>query len=206
MNTIKNKLKAKIKGGFYSGVGLGIGLLTTGLFAAAYSMNIFSPGDVISAAKINKNFAIAAPEGAVMAFYLPDCPDGWTLADGTLGTPDLRGRFIRGLDSRAEADGGNDPDGPRAMGSFQADAFQSWQLGADHDDTGARNYYGVISNRDFTSSVTAAVDYGAPFFGRNVQGPGRMLRPMNDGTHGDPRISNETRPENIALIYCMRKN
>ena len=72
-----NKIMEYIKSGFFKGVGLGVGLLTTSIFAAAAAINVFSPGQVISAAQINQNFAIAAPEGAVMAFYLTSCPDGW---------------------------------------------------------------------------------------------------------------------------------
>ncbi|MFB0965369.1 MAG: hypothetical protein QMC36_06900 [Patescibacteria group bacterium] len=51
----------------------------------------------------------AVPTGAVMAFYGTSCPTGWAAADGTPngvkmtdgnpGTLDLRGEFIRGLDT-----------------------------------------------------------------------------------------------------------
>ena len=51
----------------------------------------------------------AVPTGAVMAFYGTSCPTGWAAADGTAngvkmtdgnpGTLDLRGEFIRGLDT-----------------------------------------------------------------------------------------------------------
>jgi len=32
----------------------------------------------------------------ISAFYLDTCPSGWTLADGTSGTPNLTGKFILG--------------------------------------------------------------------------------------------------------------
>jgi hypothetical protein len=35
------------------------------------------------------------PTGAVMVFNLAICPTGYIAADGTNGTPDLRGEFIR---------------------------------------------------------------------------------------------------------------
>lgn len=38
------------------------------------------------------------PPKAIMPFYAETCPDGWVLADGQNGTPDLRGEFVRGLD------------------------------------------------------------------------------------------------------------
>lgn len=36
----------------------------------------------------------AIPAGMISPFYLAACPTGWTIADGTVGTPDLRDRFI----------------------------------------------------------------------------------------------------------------
>jgi hypothetical protein len=44
------------------------------------------------------------PIGAVVAFNTATCPSGWVAADGTSSTPDLRGEFIRGLDSGRGAD------------------------------------------------------------------------------------------------------
>lgn len=56
------------------------------------------------------------PTGAVMAFFGSTCPNGWSPAngtangvkktDGTNGTLDLRGEFIRGLDSGRGVDTG----------------------------------------------------------------------------------------------------
>ncbi|MDQ1343498.1 MAG: hypothetical protein QG650_217 [Patescibacteria group bacterium] len=41
----------------------------------------------------------ATPAGAVMAFNLTTCPTGWAPADGTGSRPDLRGQFIRGMNT-----------------------------------------------------------------------------------------------------------
>jgi microcystin-dependent protein len=35
------------------------------------------------------------PKGSIIAFNSDKAPEGWALCDGTNGTPDLRGRFIR---------------------------------------------------------------------------------------------------------------
>lgn len=186
-----NKIMEYIKSGFFKGVGLGVGLLTTSIFAAAAAINVFSPGQVISAAQINQNFAIAAPEGAVMAFYLTSCPDGWAPADGTNGTPDLRGQFIRGRDDVGTGPAGMDPSGVRAIGNMQADAFQG------HRHSG-NNLMAWIQNQ-----------YGDHVGGPNpqVDGPiGAVGDPTSDGSNGTPRTANETRPKNVALTYCMRKN
>ncbi len=59
--------------------------MTTSLFAAAAARKIFNPGDTLSAS-----------------------------ADGTNGTPDLRGYFIRGRGNVGTGAAGNDPSGGRA--------------------------------------------------------------------------------------------
>ncbi|WP_244279573.1 hypothetical protein [Leptospira brenneri] len=84
---MKGSITEYLRSGFYKGVGLTIGFFTTSLVAAATAMNLFAPGEVISSARINQNFLIAAPEGAVVAFNLTNCTEGWAPADGTNGTP-----------------------------------------------------------------------------------------------------------------------
>jgi len=48
------------------------------------------------------------PPGTIVAWYAIDkpVPDGWLICDGTNGTPDLRGKFLRGVATMA--DSGND--------------------------------------------------------------------------------------------------
>lgn len=192
MKENKTRIIDFFKSGFFKGVGIGAGLLTTSVFAAAAAMNIFSPGQTISSAQINENFAIAAPEGAVMAFYLADCPNGWAVADGTNGTPDLRGRFIRGLDLGA----GVDPDsGTRTLGSLQADAFQ----GHYHN----RNSFNGTEQVLRTETGSAFMFGGGPHHIIYLSTTGRVV---DDPSYGPARVGDETRPTNVALIYCMRKN
>jgi len=85
-------MKAEIKKSFLKGAAFaaGVGVFATLSFIVAQSINTFTSGEVVSASKINENFQMAAPQGAVMAFYLSACPSGWIAADGTNGTPDLR--------------------------------------------------------------------------------------------------------------------
>ena len=61
----------------------------------------------------------SAPSNLVGYFYAATCPTGWVMADGTGGTPDLRGEFIRGWDAGRGADPG------RSLYTFQADMFRS---------------------------------------------------------------------------------
>ena len=48
------------------------------------------PGDLTVEGKFNY-----LPTGSIMAFNKAVAPPGWAVCDGTKGTPDLRGRFIR---------------------------------------------------------------------------------------------------------------
>ncbi|MFZ3233123.1 MAG: hypothetical protein WA194_06490 [Patescibacteria group bacterium] len=70
----------------------------------------------------------AMPAGAVVAFYGTACPTGWSPADGTAngvkktdgtpGTLDLRGEFVRGLD--AAGVGARNVDTGRTLGTPQS--------------------------------------------------------------------------------------
>jgi hypothetical protein len=59
----------------------------------------------------------------VRAFNASSCPTGWQVADGTSGSPDLRGVVVRGLDSGRGLDPG------RTLASFQADGLASHNHG-----------------------------------------------------------------------------
>ncbi|MGV3665544.1 MAG: phage tail protein [Leptospira bouyouniensis] len=186
---MKGNIKEYLKSGFYKGVGITLGFFTTSLVAAAAAMNLFAPGEVISSARINQNFLIAAPEYAIVAFNLANCPEGWTAADGTNGTPDLRGIFVRGKDDMGTPAGAAGLDVPRVLGHYQEDSFQ----GHYHQVTGISS--SVMQQNPWSGSGTALVGSDAVTVGN----------PIN-GANGPVRFGDETRPKNRALLYCMRKN
>ncbi|WP_143464806.1 phage tail protein [Leptonema illini] len=190
-STLKS-FKQGVARGLGIGIGISIALATTTLFAAAAAMKVFSAGEVISAAELNRNFTMAAPEGEVSAFYLSDCPEGWTIADGTNGTPDLRGRFIRGMDNMGVGAANVDPQSAiRTLGHEQMDAFQGHRhspLGGSFWGHTAPGSYGPASGAYYWGSSSKTGD------------------PTADASGIAPRTSTETRPRNVALIYCMRQN
>jgi len=168
--------------------GLIVVLLGVG-FGYAYGGN-----DPVVMGHSSGEIAGAIPSGGILAFNLASCPIGWDPADGDGGRPDLRGQFIRGINDFGSAagvrtDGNEDPDGLRALGVFQQDAFQGhWHYFIVDDSRGSGSGEHLLDNEngnDFSST--------------------RVVRQaITDGVHGTPRIADETRPKNIGLIFCIK--
>jgi microcystin-dependent protein len=182
---------------------------------------VFSPGQIISAEQVNQNFkrlydrvnqlGIGVPTGTIVAYYGTAAPEGWLLCNGDpipaddqrydilkilIGakTPDLRGRFLRGIDPTAAID----PDGAtRSVGSMQADAFQKhfFKVTIGGGNAGFASFspdgLGAVipSNSSFPASGTQA------FFASTL---------IEAGTNGVPRTSSETRPKNVAVNFIIK--
>jgi hypothetical protein len=97
----------------------------------------------------------------------------------TFNLPELRGEFVRGWDDGRGVDSG------RAIGSTQTDAFQ----GHAHDSNTFNAGFNVVGG---------GISVIRPFGAFETQGP------VSDGTNGTPRTAAETRPRNVALLYCIR--
>lgn len=91
--------------------------------------------DTLNVNNLNVAGGGGMPPGAVMPFYLTTCPAGWVAADGTNGTPDLRGAFARGLNGDQ-----NGRDETRTVGSFQAGSEILTRGTSDGGQTTVRNY------------------------------------------------------------------
>lgn len=151
---------------------------------------------------------IGGEVGEVSAFALVSPPAGWLKANGaavsratyaalfaaigttfgagdgatTFNLPDIRGEFPRGWDDGRGVDVG------RLLGSNQSDAFQGhtfsvngYNLGED----GLNVTGGGIRSASFYNSDTYASI-------------------ASDGVNGVPRTAAETRPRNVALLYCIK--
>lgn len=171
----------------------------------------------------------AVPTGTVMAYVGTSAPSGWLLCDGTsylrtvypslatllgcsgsscaygaadsthFNVPDLRGRFLRGLDGTAGIDpdkssrtamatGGNVGNN---LGSVQDDRFQ----GHKHQFVGSASNAvngtgGSIPRGD--SNTTA---WNVAAFNDT---------PITDGSNGTPRTSSETRPVNAYVNFIIK--
>ena len=96
--------------------------------------------------------------------------------------PDLRGQFIRGLDTAGTTD-----EDARTLGQEQADQFQG-------------HYHSITNSPLGTSGGSAVWDTrggGTQYGGVAVQNP-------TTGTNGTVRFGDETRPRNIAMIAIIK--
>ena len=84
-----------MKDGLLLGFGFALAVSAFGAVYAAYSTLGVANGDQLSSSKWNEVVSYTVPPGAVMAFNLTSCPNGWSEADGNGGRPNLRGQFVR---------------------------------------------------------------------------------------------------------------
>ena len=152
-------------------------LITSGIVYALNSGNFSVHGH--DASELESG---GVPSDAVMAFNLVSCPTGWIPADGISGTPDLRGVFIRGTETFDAGSTYNNRDddrsGAETLGSFQNDAFQSHR-----------------HQQDFTDENTGAGGSWHTLAG-DEDNYGNIYTLYSGGL--------ETRPKNVALIYCVK--
>ncbi len=142
----------------------------------------------------------SVPAGAVMAFNLTTCPAGWVLADGNNGTKDLKGSFIRGYGTSAAGTAASG-----AFGVFQNDAFKSHihtgsaSSGGDH--THPYTSGNLQDNKNF--QVGSGRWVGTPGVAANITSSGAHTHPVSitENTDGG---STETRPDNVALLFCQK--
>lgn len=159
----------------------------------------------------------ALPVGSMVSFPKGTVPPGFLEVDGSvqsiatypdlaayLGTtfnvgnegvgnfrlPESRGEFFRGWDHGRGVDDG------RSVGSFQLDAFQGHKL---------RILTGDGDGRLHSPSGTGGSGTGTSFV--ISQGTSKELLvgdPISNGLNGEPRFGGETRPRNLAVMWCIK--
>jgi len=166
--------------------------------------------------------------GQVCFFAMDTAPDGFLKANGAevsrstfadlfsaIGTtfgvgdgsttfelPDLRGEFIRGLDDGRGVDSG------RSFGSGQLDAFQSHihDNGDGGHSSNQINQYGTDTTDQYQSFRVGQRRHSQSNSG-NLRPP-LTSPPLNNlgpfSSLETPRIANETRPRNVALLACIK--
>lgn len=149
------------------------------------------------------------PTGAIMPFNRTTCPAGWQPADGTNGTPDLRGVFLRGMES---FDGGitqsdRDPgrSGADTVGSYQDDLFQTHTHSVSELKGQSEDYYVDAYRCTLPAGWNNCSDN--QYIGIHTDTPQRRGLYDHTVTVGDPASENhgdETRPRNAAVLFCVK--
>jgi hypothetical protein len=170
----------------------------------------------VTQSKLNSSVTLV-PTGAVMPFAMNSAPSGWLEANGNeysktgtysalfaaIGTtfgetngsggvgtthfrvPDLRGIFVRG--SGQQTIGGISYN--KTFGAKETDAMQGHRHSATTTAVVfAASYPGFVGGGEWVGSA-GSVTVG---------------NPTTDTTNGTPRTASETRPANIAMLYCIK--
>jgi microcystin-dependent protein len=168
----------------------------------------FSAGTITASVFAGVGATLLVPPGAVMPFAMNVAPSGWLEANGsavsrttyaalfaaigtlygagdgstTFALPDLRGYFVRGSGTNGNGVASS------TFGVKQTDAFQG------HFHSATTTAVRLVGG----GSVPTGGNYGFPAAAVTVSGA------TTDGTNGTPRIASETRPVNIAMLYCIK--
>ncbi|MBK8801865.1 MAG: hypothetical protein IPN71_07385 [Fibrobacteres bacterium] len=131
--------------------------------------------------------------------YMPGSNSVWLYAAGQgvvngVTVPDLRGVFLRGMESKINIAGTATDyvkrDSLRTAGDFQGDAFQGhWHSKQQGVSWLASGSFMIREDTDPTV---------------NQQSSSIVNDPSEDGTHGAPRTSSETRPKNVSVYWYVK--
>ncbi len=112
------------------------------------------------------------------------------VSGSTFAVPDLRGRFIRGLDGGANVDSG------RTIGSTQDDSLQQH---------GHNMYEGDGGGAGRSPATRSDDDGGLRYINGGLSGEVYVREIARGSMDGNiARVSGETRPKNVALLPCIR--
>lgn len=169
----------------------------------------------------------SVPIGTILPFAGDKIPDGWLLCNGrsfpaadyqelaavlgvtgaksTFAVPDLRGRFLRGVNDGAQDNIGRDPDA-RKTGSFQDWATAKPRTIFKTDQKGSHNHRKLASvltdgydTINFNKNVTDHTSHEV-----NLRKSGPQI--ADDGEHEHSIVSGgdaETRPANVATRFII---
>lgn len=164
--------------------------------------------DMLSKSSSESSSSSDNPVGAVIMYHGITAPEGYLACDGkafsataypklaavlqSAVTPDMRGYFVRGYDTRNSID----PDGEsRAIGSLQQDAMQP------------------ISGEFFANRTvhnTGGGPQSGPFYlasghrTSSIDGGGSTYNGIGFDSSRVTRTAEETRPRNVCLLYCIK--
>jgi len=180
----------------------------------------------VTQAKLNSSVTLV-PTGAIMPFAMNTAPSGWLAANGSavsrttyaalfaaIGTtygsgdgnstftlPDLRGYFVRGS--------GTNSDGVAAgtFGAKQADGVISHtHSGTTGNDSPDHTHSTTFRNNAESTGLGSPSATGGTLSTAAYSSGGASARHQHDFTTSSqsPAGTTETRPRNIAMLYCIK--
>ncbi|TIH11625.1 phage tail protein [Marinifilum sp. JC120] len=188
-----------------------IALLVAVLIALSYAPKVFA-GDATSfnptSVAVQARAASDTPIGGIIPYSGSSVPEGWLECNGqsTAGypelaavrganVPDLRGEFIRGLDSGRGVDAG------RTLGSAQDDAMESHS----HSTTITVSLSGSVSIPTWSGSGLGSSTVGlGSIKSSGQQTLGFSGSGSGTGTSTTAGSGSENRPRNVALMYIIK--
>ncbi len=162
------------------------GLTIPGDLTIKGKLNVSS--DITTAANLNSaNLNVTGsfnmvPKGTIIAFNSDKAPEGWALCDGTNGTPDLRGRFIRMHSSSlggfnewgGKVLGGNITAYEKSIGGNSRDDSNTWMLNHKFGDRAGTDHHILHVNEMPVHSHIINTDY-------KLMTPNTYKRGLKDG-------------------------
>lgn len=174
------------------------------------------------------------PVGTIQTFAFNGIREGWMICEGqslnvtdypelfeAIGTtfggdgenvfniPDLRDRFVRGWNGNGDEE--------REFGSYQKDAFQKHEHEASMDSAGSHShkvkYYEHITHERAENMFSTQYTYHqvhSSYCTHNVptDSGGEHNHKLSVNApktkDGNVRVANETRPKNVALLFCIK--
>lgn len=182
MKTQIIKILTKLQNWIYFWVWLSLTIWIVSLAYAAISYSSLgwqTSWNQLSSTMWNKLYEHSVPVGFVGSFDLSYCPDWWS------EYIPARWRFIRWIDSTWTNDN------VRVAWNTQEDAFQwHWHM------SWTPNTYERTSWARWTAADNTSWERASWYGARRI---------ISDTVNWTPRIAPETRPKNVALLFC-RKN
>lgn len=133
--------------------------------------------------------------GMYAFFNSTTCPSGWIPANGSAGTIDLRGQFVRAWDNGKGIDSG------RTLASAQTDDFKSHNHTGSTSNNGFHSHGYTSAHAGYGGPLQSGTGFGDSYIRSATEGSGDHSHTLNITNSGGI----ETRPKNIALLACMKK-